>query len=174
MAALAGLALVSIAFLIGPFSKLFPSKFEKFLAWRKLIGRVGLMLVIWHALYSFFDFYSADIGKLLAPNLNALSIGAAILGLLIFLVMSMTSNDDAVRRIGYKNWKTIQTVGYVGLFLAIAHFALGAMKPGIGFHMKPSELLIFSLAVFTLAVRIVTIFMKVPERKKFEEHFGEK
>jgi DMSO/TMAO reductase YedYZ heme-binding membrane subunit len=169
--ALAGLALVSIAFLIGPLSKIFPSRFQKFLAWRKLIGRAGLVLVIWHAFYSFFDFYSADIGKAFAEN-NALATIPAALGLLIFLMMSITSNDDFVKRIGYENWKKLQTIGYLGLFFAIMHFAVNSMRPDKVFYMKPSEIFIFSLAVFALSIRIVTIFIKLPERKKFEEHFG--
>jgi DMSO/TMAO reductase YedYZ heme-binding membrane subunit len=169
--ALSGLALVSIAFLLGPLSKIFPSYFQKFLAWRKLIGRAGLVLVIWHAFYSFFDFYSSDIGKLLAGN-NSLAIASGIFGLSIFLMMSITSNDDFVKRIGYENWKKLQTLGYAGLFFAIAHFALNSIHPTKGFYMKPSEIFIFSLAVFALSIRIVTIFIKLPERRKFEEHFG--
>ncbi len=170
VAALAGIGLIAIAFIIGPLSRMFPAQFAKHLPWRKFVGIAGLAIVAVHSAYSAIEFYRLDIDMMLYSNPKALGFVSAAIALLIFLAMRLTSNGAAVERLGYKRWKSLQTFGYVGLFFAIAHFIIVETSPQTGFDVRPYALLFLFVALVALFVRIGMSLIKVPGRESFEEH----
>jgi DMSO/TMAO reductase YedYZ heme-binding membrane subunit len=88
--------------------------------------------------------------------------------------MTITSTKEAVARMGYKKWKTLQTFGYAGLFFAILHFFIFESKPGIGLDVRPFGLLFFYLGIAALLLKLLSVLLSAPERESFGEHFGEK
>ena len=174
IAALAAIALISITFLLGPLSKIFPKKFAVFLSSRKTLGLTGFAFALLHAVYSTVFIYGLDLNKIFFNNPKILGVISGIIALIIFFLMAITSTKQAVQRLGYKKWKQLQTTGYIALFFSIAHFILLEIKPDKGFDVRPYGTLFLFIALIALALKILTLFIKVPERKKFEEHLGEK
>lgn len=173
VAALAGIGLIAICFLMGPLSRLFPTPFAHYLVYRKSVGIAGFGLALLHSAYSLIEFYKLDINRMLFANPKLLGFVTAIAALAIFLAMTLTSTAWAVKRMGYSKWKALQTFGYIGLFFAIIHFIVLETKPDVGLDVRPFGLLFLALAIIALAVRVGMVFVKAPERTKFEHHIGE-
>lgn len=172
--ALAAIGLISAVFLLGPLTKLWPKVFARFLYLRKPVGLVGFGIAAIHSVYSFIVIYEMSIGKMFIDNPKYIGAVTAVLSLFIFFLMSITSTKEAVAKMGYRRWKALQTFGYAGLLLALAHFFILETKPDIGLDVRPFGLLFFWLPIAALALRTIIIFIKVPERKSYEEHIGEK
>ncbi len=172
--ALAAIGIISIVFLLGPLSKLFPAKFGHFLYMRKTLGIIGFGIAALHAIYSFIEFYKFSLVKMFIENAKFIGIVSATVSLLIFFIMTATSTKNMMVRLGYQKWKAIQTFGYVALALALLHFYLYETKPDIGLDVRPFGMLFFYLPIAALLLRAIIIFMKTPEHKTFEEHMGEK
>ena len=172
VAALAAIGLISIVFIFGPLSRLWPNVFARYLVYRKPVGLTGFGLALVHAIYSAWEFYGFDMTKMFSsPSFLALVSG--IIALFIFFLMTITSTQNALRYIGYKKWKALQTCGYIALLFAIAHFFIIESKPATGFDVRPYGLLFFYLAIAALILRLLIILVKAPERKRYEEHFGD-
>ncbi len=173
VAALAAIGVIAIAFLLGPLSRMLPKQFAHWLTHRKFIGLAGFALAAYHSVYSALAFYSADISKMIFANPKAAAVVSGLVALLIFVVMAVTSNKRSVEMMGYKKWKAVQTFGYVGLALAVLHFIMLETKPGIGLDVRPYGLAFLVIPIVALIVRAGMIFIRAPERGKFEHHTGE-
>lgn len=170
--ALEAIGLIAVVFLLGPLSKFWPRVFNQFLCLRKPLGLTGFGLAVLHTIYSFVVLYQFDLNKLLqSPKIGGLAAGA--IALAIFFFMSLTSTKQAVERLGYRRWKTIQTFGYIGLLAALLHFFLLETK-NWALDVRPFGLVFFYLTAVALLLRLGIIFVKVPERKSYEEHIGQK
>ncbi|MBI5047067.1 ferric reductase-like transmembrane domain-containing protein [Candidatus Micrarchaeota archaeon] len=172
IAALASIGLIAVVFLVGPLSKFFPKLFGKYLVYRKPVGLSGLALGLIHGIYSAAVFYNFSLDNVISAG-KELPIAASIIGLGIFIIMGITSTKKAVEYFGYKNWKTIQTCGYIGLLLIILHFFLLESKPVIGLDVRPYGLVFFYLAIIAIIMRLVLIIVETKDRKKYEQHFGQ-
>jgi DMSO/TMAO reductase YedYZ heme-binding membrane subunit len=172
--ALEAIGLISITLLLGPLSKFMPRIFTVFLYMRKPLGIAGFVLAAAHGIYSAAEVYQLDINQMIFQNSKAWGLVSAIIALAIFFIMTITSTKEAVARMGYKKWKTLQTFGYAGLFFAILHFFIFESKPGIGLDVRPFGLLFFYLGIAALLLKLLSVLLSAPERESFGEHFGEK
>lgn len=172
VAALAGIGIIALVFIIGPLSKFRPLVFARYLVYRKPLGLMGFALVLIHSIYSAYVFYGFSIDKIIV-NDKLLPFIAGLLSLFIFFLMAITSTESAVKKIGYKNWKALQTFGYIGLLFAVVHFFVIESKPIVGFDVRPYGMLFFYLAVAALILRLILIFVQMEERKAYHEHFGQ-
>ncbi|MBI2597984.1 MAG: ferric reductase-like transmembrane domain-containing protein [Candidatus Diapherotrites archaeon] len=173
VAALAGLGLISFSLIVGPFSKMFPKTFARFLPWRKITGLSGFTFALLHSVYSLIVIYGLNLDRMIFSNPKLLGFVSAAIAFTIFLAMSITSTRSAVQKMGYKNWKLLQTTGYIALFFSIIHFVV--LETGKkGFDVRPYGILFLFFAIVALAVRVGTVFVKTKPRSSFEEHVGEK
>ena len=173
VAALAGLGIISLTFIVGPLSRMFPKKFAHFLVWRKFLGLFGFGLIALHILYSLIVIYKLNVDSILFHNSNIQGFLAGFIALIIFGLMAITSTQKAVEKMGYSQWKKLQTTGYIALFLSIIHFILLETKPDKGFDVRPFGKLFFLLALIALLVRIGLIFVQIQQRSHYHEHLGE-
>jgi len=171
--ALASIGLIAISLIIGPLSRMFPRHFAHLVPHRKFIGLTGFAFALFHSVYSALVIYGADINKMIFENPKMFGLISGLIALAIFLVMAITSNAQSVKKMGYDKWKAVQTFGYVGLALAALHFALLEIKPDVGLDVRPYGLLFLALPIIALVVRGGIIFLKAPERTKYEHHTGE-
>lgn len=172
VSALAAIGLISVAFILGPLSRMFPKTFAKILWWRKTVGLSGFAFALLHSIYAIAIIYQLDLDKMLFSNPKALGFVSGLIALLILFLMSITSTAEAVKKMGYKKWKMLQRTGYIALFLAIIHFIVLEIKPEKGFDVRPYGTLFLFIALIALILRILIIFLKLPEKKTFEEHAG--
>ncbi|MDO8427869.1 MAG: ferric reductase-like transmembrane domain-containing protein [Candidatus Diapherotrites archaeon] len=173
VAALAGIGLLAITFLMGPLSRMFPKKFARFLVWRKFLGLFGFGLIALHVLYSVIFIYNLSLDQMIFNNPKLEGILAGVIAFVIFMLMALTSTQKSVEKMGYANWKKLQTTGYIALFLSAIHFVILETKPEIGLDVRPFGKLFLALAIIALMVRIGLIFVQIQQRTQFGEHVGE-
>jgi DMSO/TMAO reductase YedYZ heme-binding membrane subunit len=173
LSALAGLTILSLAFLPGPLSKIWSNVFGKYLVLRKPLGIIGFILILLHSYLSFVYYYKSDLYNALFNNPKQLAFIAASISFLIFVLMALTSTKEAVQKMGYQRWKMLQRTGYFALFLAIIHFVVVETKPNIGFDVRPFAYLALIISIATLILRIYVQFFVKVERKSYEEHFSQ-
>ncbi len=170
--ALASIGLIAISFIVGPLSRMFPAQFTQWLTHRKFIGLSGFALALFHAIYSILAIYALDLNKMIFANPKVFGFLSAVIAFAIFLVMAVTSNAKSVKKMGYDKWKMVQTIGYVGLALAVLHFVILEIKPNVGLDVRPYGLVFLVIPLVALVIRIGMIFIKAPQRTKFEHHTG--
>ncbi|HLD60049.1 MAG TPA: ferric reductase-like transmembrane domain-containing protein [Candidatus Bilamarchaeaceae archaeon] len=172
IAALGSIGLITVSFILGPLSRLWPKTFSPFLYFRKPVGIIGFILGLLHGVYSSIRFYGLDLNTMFFENPKILAVVTGLLGLFIFFLMASTSTQKAVEKMGYKRWKALQTSGYLALFLVIIHFFVIESKPDIGFDVRPFGLIFLFVPILALFVRILIIFIKTKEKRKYHHHFG--
>lgn len=177
VAAVAGLFIVGAVFLIGPLSRYFPNQFCKYRAYRKFLGLFGFGLILIHVFLSLVFAYHLDVGKMVNQNPKALGFYSAVIAFFIFLLMSITSTDKAIKLFnqklgGYNNWKLLQTTGYIAMSLALLHFLILETNEN-GFSPGIIGLAVFVFSMIVIAARIVVmIHAKFPAEKTFSEHLS--
>lgn len=172
VAALAGIGILAVTFLLGPISRMF-SKVSWLLVYRKNLGLLGFFLVVLHGIYSAVVFYKLDFVKAIYDNPKSLGFVTAIVALLIFIAMAVTSTKQAVAKMGYGKWKMLQKLGYVGLFLSVIHFVVLETKAGTGFDVRPFALLFLFLPVLAILLRLGMALVGAAVPTKYEHHTGE-
>jgi len=171
--ALAAIGVLAACFLLGPLTRIWPRAFCSYLSQRKAIGLAGFALAALHSAYSFAEYYKLDVGLAFSTAQKTYAFSAGLAALAIFFLMAITSTAKAVQKMGYAKWKALQTTGYLGLALSIAHFFIIETKPGIGFDVRPYGMLFFYAAVLALLLRLAIIFIRHEPKTKFEHHVGE-
>lgn len=171
--ALAAIGILAACFLLGPLSRIWPKIFCSYLGQRKAIGLAGFALALIHSAYSFAEYYKLDLGVVFSSEQKTHAFAAGAIALSIFFLMAITSTAKAVQKMGYAKWKALQTTGYLGLALSIAHFFIIETKPDIGFDVRPYGMAFFYAAMLALLLRLAIIFVKHEPKTKFEHHVGE-
>jgi sulfoxide reductase heme-binding subunit YedZ len=80
-------------------------------------------------------------------------------GLIILLILALTSNQWSMRALGRKNWKRLHRLAYLAAALLIYHQAIA----GKG-HWQVARWLLFSLVALELARVLKTVFSKERSR----------
>ncbi|MFA6035948.1 MAG: ferric reductase-like transmembrane domain-containing protein [Candidatus Micrarchaeia archaeon] len=170
ISALAALALLGIAFLLGPLSKLWPSIFQRFKQHRRWLGITGVILALIHIAITLATFYKFNIFRILTPSGQYMwGVYAGLAAIIIFCMMALISNKAAVKRLGYSKWKLLQMTGYLAMALVIAHFLILETKEGV-FKVRPLGYALFIFGILVILARIAIRFLGLPPRKKYEEH----
>ena len=171
LTALAGLVLLSFAFLPGPISKIFPN-YSFLLVLRKPLGFIGFLLILYHGHVSFFYYYKGDLYNALFNNPKVVAFIAALISFFIFFLMAITSTKKAVELLTYEKWKLLQRIGYIALLLAVIHFVVIETKPDKGLVIRPFGYVALIIPILTLILRIYVHISKIgTERKAYEKHF---
>ena len=169
IAALAGLALAAITFLLGPLARFWPNLFAKYITHRKYLGLFAFALIVLHAVLSIVFYYDLSLAKMLYENPKVLGFYAASVAFLIFLVMSVTSTQKACDMLGYRTWKMVQMCGYVALLLSLAHFYILETRGDRGFVVRPLGYAVFALGVLALAAKVVAV-ARHRAKTAYEQH----
>ncbi len=169
--ALLGIGLLAFSFILGPLSHMFPHQFCPHLSARKWIGLWGFVFALLHSVYELLVIFKLDVNKLFfSPKSIGLIYG--MVALFIFLVMAITSNQFSIQKLGFKNWKIIQTTGYVALLFAILHFLVLETKPEIGLDVRPFGLLFLVVPLLAIILRVGLPIVRYELEHSFHEHFG--
>ncbi len=150
--------LLGLSFLLGPLCKISPF-FIKHLPYRKYFGLFGFYFLLFHIVASLLqlnarfpvDWYLKNFGGMLAAGLAAF----------IFLVMTVTTHEKLIARLGGNYWKLIQRVGYFALFLALIHiFVATNARWSLWLSGKtdmPSSFLVFVFGVLVILARLAAL-----------------
>ncbi|MDH5533110.1 MAG: hypothetical protein OEX81_01645 [Candidatus Pacebacteria bacterium] len=128
--------------------------------YRKVLGLVGFYYSVIHIFVSLF----------LLPNkfpLPSWVLGHiptmifATLGLIIFIVMAVVSNDDVMHELGSKRWRQTLRVGYLAYIFVMIHFGLLKYNSWIAwsnsgkFDLPPLSLIEIIFAGIVVILRII-------------------
>ncbi|WP_316860441.1 ferric reductase-like transmembrane domain-containing protein [uncultured Cohaesibacter sp.] len=130
-----------ISMILSPLRLLFPK--AAFIRWlmrrRRYFGVAAFGYAALHTLY-----YVIDLGSLsaIAADFVKLGIWTGWLAFLIFVPLTITSNDFSIRKMGPLSWKTLQRFVYVAAILTLIHWITVSHGPGGALvHFVPLALL---------------------------------
>lgn len=162
--ALTSIVLISIVFLLGPLSRFFPKTIAKYVYLRREVGLIGFGMAAIHAIYSLAAFYDFSIEGLNQKQLAGLFAGSC--ALLIFFLLSITSNKKSMEVLGAKKWKDLQRFGYVGLFIATMHFYILETTTEFHFEFTPISIVLFVVPVMAILVKLYSLIVERRENEK--------
>lgn len=119
---LAGATFLSLALLTSPLFKWKPA-WVRYWHVRRSLGVMGTVFILLHVLAVVNFYFSGDVLSVfwsLNPFENALLFG--VLGIVVFFLMTITSTDWAVGKMGYHRWKALHRLVYVGFLAGVLHF----------------------------------------------------
>lgn len=174
--AVAAVALIAIAYAMGPLARFFPSAIVPRLDMRKWIGLFGFGLASLHALASLILFSPASYPKFFETNgqlnlVGELSMLFGVLGFAVFAIVAVLSVPSVARDVPEETWLRVQRSGYLGLLLVLGHvFVMGyegwgnpATWPG---GLLPMSLVAFIIGAAALLLRLLVLMLPKRPRKR--------
>ncbi len=157
------IVMIAISTIIGPLTEFFPS-FGKKIRYRKEIGIVGFYLAIPHIIISFlFLPWKFDI-TWFQNHQTSVTWGA--LAFIIFIIITIFSNKHHLISFGYKKWKLIQRLVYIGMLFTASHIiALGKVagwkkwwaNPSATHYLPPGTLITIIVIGFAFLLRFIVL-----------------
>lgn len=159
--------LIATSYLLGPLCAVLPF-LKKFIHFRKYFGLVGFASVLIHITTSLLQF--SDRFPLSWYVEHIFGVSAAIVAILIFSVLAITSNRKSIEKLGGQRWKFIQRTGYIALLLALYHIYV-ATGPRWQMWLKgevdmPTSFMVFSLGVIVILVRLLDLAVDAFNKKQ--------
>ena len=111
--ALTGLTMITLSYLLGPLARFWPTKWNQYLPLRKYFGLIGLVFVVIHVFLAlaifnlvYYPKFFAATGKLSASG--EFSILAGTIGLVILLIIAVTSLLSVAEKMSLRAWVIVQ------------------------------------------------------------------
>jgi len=111
--------LLCVSLSIGPIATINPS-YAQLIEPRRAVGLAAFLLTVGHVFLA----VSIEYNWQLAIALTQMPIIAAVVAGAMMTLLAITSSDYAVKLLGMKNWKRVQSLNYVLFALSFAHFVL--------------------------------------------------
>ncbi len=152
--ALSAFVLLCTALLIGPLAVLWPAQFAVLVEPRRAVGVSAFAFMLLHYLLVISLYFKFNISMVL----NDFPLVIQIPSMLIFLAMTLTSTNWAVKKLGVANWKTLHKFVYLGFALTLAHFLLKSnglpfiSQKAVGLNIAEAAVLLLGLATIGLQV----------------------
>jgi len=111
------------ALIISPLKKAVGPRFNwQYLVFsRRALGVSAAYFALLHVIISLWGQIGGISSLGLLPQRFVWSIVFGIIGLIILLAMATTSFDKIIERMGFRNWKWLHRLGYIGGVLALLH-----------------------------------------------------
>lgn len=159
--AYAGTILLTVSFLLGPIRS-FKPELAKYLIYRKALGLTGAALIILHFLLAMNFHYRWSFSALFNfADPFGFPFTVAMISFLIFIAMTLTSNADSIKKLGFKKWKCLHRIGYIALFLGILH---ALYIPSSVFFSTRHGMFLVLLVVIALLLKAASVIKDI---KKF-------
>jgi DMSO/TMAO reductase YedYZ heme-binding membrane subunit len=160
--------LVCASLLIGPAITLFPS-WGPLAEPRRAVGISAFAFILVHLLLASSMYFNFNLAMM--STQVPIDIGAA--AAVIFLALTVTSSDYAVKTLGADNWKLVQRLNYIAFIISFAHFIL-EIKGLKGGTIYPAETLMLALGVLVVALQVAGFMKRKADAKPTPVNAGEK
>ncbi len=168
IAGLLAFTLLGLTLALGPLSHFVPHIFDGLKKYRKYLGISGFIIAVIHGLLSTVFYFKMNISLMFDsknPHLSGVYVG--LVGLLLLLFITLTSNKKAIQTLGFQKWKALQNISYVAFALTLFHFVLMETNKGLFIIRRPLGQVIFYFGFVVLIVRIISfIIVSVKKGKK--------
>lgn len=162
--ALSGLIIVGATFLIGPLSR-YSKRINRLKIHRRYLGVAGFVVLLLHSAISFWLFYSLDLGLMFSPANPILAAAlSGTIAFLIFLAMTLTSTNAAMRMMG-RNWKLLQNTGYLAMALSMLHFAWSQLGLKGVIATNIVAWIVFFFGLLVIAARLFVYFASMRKQR---------
>ncbi|MBI3587994.1 ferric reductase-like transmembrane domain-containing protein [Candidatus Micrarchaeota archaeon] len=154
--ALAGTTLIGLALAIGPLFALRPE--WNFITYRRTLGVAGFTFAVLHVvsvIAFFMGFNPGQIFYSLNPYFNPLIFG--VIAFVIFIPLCLTSTDWAMRKLGFRNWKTVHRLAYFAFIATVLHFT----QINTPILYNPAGYALVGVTVATFALELAAFAKKV-------------
>ena len=146
--------LLCVALMMGPLAVLNLPVFGFLLEPRRAVGILAALFTLLHFALAFW----LSLGLQLSELITQLAYALAVPALIVFTAMALTSSNWAVMKIGFKNWKILQRLGYMAFALAFLHFLLKAtglgIRAGNDTFVNLAEVSMIILGVLTIGLQL--------------------
>lgn len=162
---LSGFYLLCLSLIIGPLYTIWPKEFGQIVEPRRALGIAAFIFIVLHYFIVISSYFNYDFSMVISET----GLVIAVPALLIFLAMTLTSNNWAVGKMG-KHWKTLQRLVYIAFILSLAHFVLKAngLNPGAKTGLNLAEAALLVLAAATIVLQIAGFMKKSSAKAKGE------
>lgn len=155
--AIAAVALLYVALMIGPLLRIAPDLpgGAVLLRSRRAFGLAAFMFAALHGGYAFFTVVGGidGLGRLGSENLFAVILG--MVNLALFAFPAVTSFNAAQRRLGIKRWSMIHRLVYIVAIVAIIHASI------LGSHFRRPSLESAQIAIAALVVMALVQILRI-------------
>lgn len=152
--------LIGLSFLLGPLCKIFPF-ISRYLYFRRYFGLVGFVTVLVHIVLSLLQFTSRFPLKWYFDHIWG--VVAAIVSTVIFLILALSSSNKVIQKLGGKQWKTVQRLGYAAVIFALIHIGIASYSRWMmwlgGKVTMPNSFVVFVFGVIVIIARLLALII---------------
>jgi DMSO/TMAO reductase YedYZ heme-binding membrane subunit len=174
----AAIVMIGLSFCFSGLAYFFKLRQDIFIH-RKYFGLTGFWLALFHSVFSAYNYFLNQYSpkpafeffhtwNILGANIpNVYSFIPAVIGILIFIFMSIITNKFAIKRLG-KNWRPALRIGYIAYVLVIIHFTIKRLSIWLLWFRHPNTLphITLILGVFAWFVIFLRVALFFSEMKK--------
>lgn len=161
---LMAISLLALTLVVGPIARLLPA-LDILKAHRKFWGITSFLFLILHLSLVIIFYFNFNVAKLFdtsSPKFLGFAVG--MLALVILLMVTLTSNQKALKKLDPQVWKSIQMSSYLALVLAVAHFYFMEQVNGVLVIKRLLGQITFWFATAVVVIRLIVIFY--PQKRK--------
>ncbi|MCX8167150.1 MAG: ferric reductase-like transmembrane domain-containing protein [Candidatus Micrarchaeota archaeon] len=146
--------LLSISLMIGPLMRISPSIFAELYEPRRAIGIAAFVFGMLHAFLVLSSYFLFDVSKVYSQ----FSLLTGQIALFIMSILTLTSSDFAIKKLGVKTWQFIHSFNIFAFLLATHHFVfksngLMPIVSGKG-QINYMELVLITIGFIVIVLRI--------------------
>lgn len=165
--ALTGLTMIAASYLMGPLARLWPGRWLKYRDLRKQFGLIGLVFVVLHVFIALAVLAPAYYPKFFAEGgrfsrLGEISLLTGATGLVILLIITVTSLPSVAESMSEKGWLLVQRLGLLAVIISTLHFAVFKWQGWLGSnwvnYIPPGTLVVTVFVLFVFLMRLVARF----------------
>lgn len=161
---LMAISLLALTLLIGPLAR-FVGAVDSLKAHRKFWGISSFLFLLVHIGLVITFYFKFNLGLLIdTSNPKFGGLAAGVLATIILLLVTLTSNQKALKGLSPRTWKIIQTTSYLALILAAAHFYLMEQVNGVLVIKRLLGKITLWFAVAVIIMRLIVLLL--PGTKK--------
>lgn len=154
---LLAISLLAITLLVGPLGKIFPG-LDFLKAHRKFWGVSSFLAAATHTLLVFVYYFKFNLANFIntgSPKFPGILSG--LMALAILMLVTLTSNKNALSILSPKVWKTVQVTSYLALILAVGHFYLMEQVNGVLVIKRLLGQITFWFSTAVIVVRLLIL-----------------
>ncbi len=177
--AVSGTVMLASSYFLGPLARTFPRVFGGGLTIRKYFGMVGFFMIVVHVFWGLATLTPAYYPKFFHGEVFTgqamVFLMTGTVGFFLFLLVALTSLKTIAQGMPETAWRTMQRLGYLGLFVVLIHFTAVKYKGWLNVNdwpylpdsipilslapLPPLSLILFVYIVFVLFVRLCTVII---------------
>lgn len=146
--------IIGFSFFLGPIARIIPALRPSLLL-RKPFGLIGFGFAALHT-FLVLPVQISNTREIFLGDVASIAFGA--IAFLIFALMSLTSTQSWMEKLGYENWKNLQRLGYLAFAFLLFHIVL--LEQGVFLTRLTGQIATGFILLAILLRALMTLFGK--------------